>query len=153
MGILQSLLLPGLVAEPDPVRGVDVAADRAQHRGQVDDRRLHHRWAFVEVGAEEDFLEHRPDLQAAAGVGGDQPPARRFGGFIADEVAPQLVDEEARVVRVFDAESDRVFPVPVAALAENGLRPGVVTVGIFARHRAGVCLLGTPDGVLTLSYA
>ena len=30
--------------------------------------------------------------------------------------------------------------------------PGVVTVGIFARHRARVCLLGTPDGVKTLSF-
>ena len=30
--------------------------------------------------------------------------------------------------------------------------PGVVTVGIFARHRARVCLLGTPEGVKTLSF-
>ena len=29
--------------------------------------------------------------------------------------------------------------------------PGVVTVGIFARNRAGVCLLGTAQGVKTLS--
>jgi ribose 5-phosphate isomerase A len=28
--------------------------------------------------------------------------------------------------------------------------PGVVTVGIFARNRASVCLLGTPAGVRTL---
>ena len=28
--------------------------------------------------------------------------------------------------------------------------PGVVTVGLFARHRAHVCLLGTPQGVQTL---
>jgi ribose 5-phosphate isomerase A len=27
-----------------------------------------------------------------------------------------------------------------------------VTVGIFARHRAHVCLLGTPQGVQTLRY-
>ena len=30
--------------------------------------------------------------------------------------------------------------------------PGVVTVGIFARNRANVCLLGTPQGVKTLTF-
>jgi ribose 5-phosphate isomerase A len=30
--------------------------------------------------------------------------------------------------------------------------PGVVTVGVFARQRAQICLLGTPDGVQTLSF-
>jgi ribose 5-phosphate isomerase A len=30
--------------------------------------------------------------------------------------------------------------------------PGVVTVGIFARNRAGVCLLGTSQGVRTLTF-
>jgi ribose 5-phosphate isomerase A len=30
--------------------------------------------------------------------------------------------------------------------------PGVVTVGLFARHKAGVCLLGTPQGVQTLQF-
>jgi len=30
--------------------------------------------------------------------------------------------------------------------------PGVVTVGVFARNRAQVCLLGTPDGVKTLTF-
>ena len=30
--------------------------------------------------------------------------------------------------------------------------PGVVTVGVFAHQKAGVCLLGTPEGVLTLKY-
>ena len=30
--------------------------------------------------------------------------------------------------------------------------PGVVTVGVFARNRAGICLLGTPQGVRTLSF-
>ncbi len=30
--------------------------------------------------------------------------------------------------------------------------PGVVTVGIFARHKASACLLGTPQGVKTLSF-
>jgi ribose 5-phosphate isomerase A len=30
--------------------------------------------------------------------------------------------------------------------------PGVVSVGIFAQHRAQVCLLGTPQGVQTLVF-
>jgi ribose 5-phosphate isomerase A len=30
--------------------------------------------------------------------------------------------------------------------------PGVVSVGIFARNRAQVCLLGTPSGVRTLAF-
>jgi len=30
--------------------------------------------------------------------------------------------------------------------------PGVIAVGIFARHRARVCLLGTSQGVKTLSF-
>ncbi len=30
--------------------------------------------------------------------------------------------------------------------------PGVVTVGIFARHKASVCLLGTLQGVKTLTF-
>jgi ribose 5-phosphate isomerase A len=30
--------------------------------------------------------------------------------------------------------------------------PGVVTVGVFAHQKAGVCLLGTPDGVKTLTF-
>ena len=41
---------------------------------------------------------------------------------------------------------------PLAMETEVNQWPGVVTVGIFARHRARVCLLGTPDGVKTLSF-
>jgi ribose 5-phosphate isomerase A len=42
---------------------------------------------------------------------------------------------------------------PVALESEINQWPGVVTVGIFARHRAGVCLLGTPSGVQTMHFA
>jgi len=41
---------------------------------------------------------------------------------------------------------------PAALEAEINQWPGVVCVGIFARHRADVCLLGTSDGVQTLTY-
>ena len=42
---------------------------------------------------------------------------------------------------------------PLALETEINQWPGVVTVGIFARLRASVCLLGTADGVTTLSFA
>ena len=36
---------------------------------------------------------------------------------------------------------------PLAMETEVNQWPGVVTVGIFARHKASLCLLGTPQGV------
>lgn len=41
---------------------------------------------------------------------------------------------------------------PLAMETEVNQWPGVVTVGIFARHRASVCLLGTPQGVRRLDF-
>lgn len=41
---------------------------------------------------------------------------------------------------------------PLAMETEINQWPGVVAVGIFARHRAKVCLLGTPQGVKTLHF-
>jgi ribose 5-phosphate isomerase A len=41
---------------------------------------------------------------------------------------------------------------PLAMETEVNQWPGVVTVGIFARHRARLCLLGTPSGVQRLSF-
>jgi len=41
---------------------------------------------------------------------------------------------------------------PLAMESEINQWPGVVTVGIFARHKAGVCLLGTRQGVKTLTF-
>lgn len=41
---------------------------------------------------------------------------------------------------------------PLAMEIEVNQWPGVVTVGIFARHKARVCLLGTASGVRTISY-
>jgi len=41
---------------------------------------------------------------------------------------------------------------PLAMESEVNQWPGVVTVGIFARHKAGVCLLGTAQGVKTLTF-
>jgi ribose 5-phosphate isomerase A len=41
---------------------------------------------------------------------------------------------------------------PLAMETEVNQWPGVVTVGIFARHRARVCLLGTAQGVKALNF-
>lgn len=41
---------------------------------------------------------------------------------------------------------------PLAMETEINQWPGVLTVGLFARHRAQVCLLGTPQGVQTLVF-
>jgi ribose 5-phosphate isomerase A len=41
---------------------------------------------------------------------------------------------------------------PLAMEQEINQWPGVVTCGIFARHKASVCLMGTAQGVQTLRY-
>jgi len=41
---------------------------------------------------------------------------------------------------------------PQAFELEVNQWPGVLAVGVFARHRAAVCLLGTPEGVKTLTF-
>jgi ribose 5-phosphate isomerase A len=41
---------------------------------------------------------------------------------------------------------------PLAMETEVNQWPGVVTVGIFAKHKARVCLLGTATGVRTITY-
>ncbi|MCY4756943.1 ribose-5-phosphate isomerase RpiA [Pelomonas aquatica] len=41
---------------------------------------------------------------------------------------------------------------PLAFETEVNQWPGVVTVGVFARHKASVCLLGGAGGVKTLSF-
>jgi len=41
---------------------------------------------------------------------------------------------------------------PAATERELSQWPGVVTVGLFARNRASVCLLGTSDGLRTLTF-
>ena len=41
---------------------------------------------------------------------------------------------------------------PLGMECEVNQWPGVVSVGIFARHKASLCLLGTPEGVKTIRY-
>ena len=69
---------------------------------------------------------------------GGQPSVR--AGVLTDNGHP-LVD--VRGLSITD---------PDALEREVNQWPGVVSVGIFARHRADVCLLGTPAGVVTLEF-
>ena len=61
-------------------------------------------------------------------------------GVLTDNGNPIL---DVRGLRISD---------PLAMETEVNQWPGVVTVGIFARHKAQVCLLGTAEGVKTLSF-
>ena len=61
-------------------------------------------------------------------------------GVLTDNGHPIL---DVRGLRISD---------PLAMEAEVNQWPGVVTVGIFARHRAKLALLGTPQGVRTLDF-
>ena len=95
-----------------------------------------------------------------------------LGGFALPlEVIPMAV---AQLVRRFAAlyggqarvrdgvRTDNGLPVldvhglritdPLAMETEVNQWPGVVTVGLFARHKASLCLLGTRSGVQTLRY-
>ncbi|MFN9280634.1 MAG: ribose-5-phosphate isomerase RpiA [Rubrivivax sp.] len=61
-------------------------------------------------------------------------------GVLTDNGHPIL---DVRGLRIVD---------PLGMEAEVNQWPGVVTVGIFARHRAHTCLLGTASGVRTLVF-
>jgi ribose 5-phosphate isomerase A len=76
-------------------------------------------------------------MRRLAGIGGQ---ATVRAGVLTDNGHP-IVD--VRGLRIAD---------PAAMEAEINQWPGVVTVGIFARHRARVCLLGTAAGVRTLVF-
>jgi ribose 5-phosphate isomerase A len=94
-----------------------------------------------------------------------------LGGFaLPVEVIPMAVAQVARRFATLGGQAflrpgvltDNGHPIldvrglrindPLAMEAEVNQWPGVVTVGIFARHRAHVCLLGTSTGVRTLVF-
>ncbi|MBP7520199.1 MAG: ribose-5-phosphate isomerase RpiA [Leptothrix sp. (in: Bacteria)] len=77
--------------------------------------------------------------------------ARRFAaayGGIATLRAGVVTDNGNAIL---DVRGLRITD-PLAMETEVNQWPGVVTVGIFARHRASVCLLGTADGVKELNF-
>ncbi|MDI4631789.1 ribose-5-phosphate isomerase RpiA [Pelomonas sp. V22] len=76
--------------------------------------------------------------------------ARRFAamGATATLRAGVVTDNSCHILDVRGLQiSD-----PQAFEADVNQWPGVVTVGVFARNKASVCLLGTATGVKTLSF-
>jgi len=69
---------------------------------------------------------------------GGEPVLRE--GIVTDN-GGQILD--VRGLRITD---------PLAMEREINQWPGVVSVGIFARNKAAICLLGTADGVRTLTF-
>ncbi|MCY4744573.1 ribose-5-phosphate isomerase RpiA [Pelomonas sp. UHG3] len=76
--------------------------------------------------------------------------ARRFAalGGTATLRAGVITDNSCHILDVTGLS----ITDPLAFEAEVTLWPGVVTVGVFARNKAQVCLLGGADGVRTLSF-
>jgi len=62
--------------------------------------------------------------------------------------APLITDNGQHILDVTDLD----ITDPLAFESEVNQWPGVVTVGVFARQKAAVCLLGTPTGVKTVIY-
>ncbi|MEO6408037.1 MAG: ribose-5-phosphate isomerase RpiA [Burkholderiaceae bacterium] len=61
---------------------------------------------------------------------------------------PIVTDNGGHIVDVRGLHIDD----PLALEAQIEQWPGVVTVGLFARQKAALCLLATPEGVLTLTF-
>ena len=66
-------------------------------------------------------------------LNGDKPVVTDNGQIILDVSGLQISD-------------------PLAFESQVSQWPGVVTVGVFAFQKAHVCLVGTPNGVKTLSF-
>ena len=101
----------------------------------VDDRRLHHPRAVVEVRVLEDRAHDGPRPVPASHVQLLEAAARRGRRRGRDEVAPELRDEERRVPRMLDAELDGVAPVELSAPPEDALRAEVVPLAVEAEAR------------------
>lgn len=80
-------------------------------------------------------------MRQFAGLGG-QARLRLLNG------APLVTDNGQHIVDVTGLQ----ITDPLAFEAMVNLWPGVVEVGVFARHKAAVCLLGTASGVRTLVF-
>jgi ribose 5-phosphate isomerase A len=73
---------------------------------------------------------------------GGEPRLRRKDG------SPYITDNGNMIIDVANLQIEDPRGLEAAI---NDL-PGVVTVGLFARKGANVCLLGSPDGVRTLNF-
>ena len=77
--------------------------------------------------------------------------ARRFQSVYGGEarVRENLVTDNGNLI--LDVRGLRIAE-PLAMETEVNQWPGVVSVGIFGRHKASLCLLGTPEGVKPLHF-
>src|SRR5215211_2632760 len=135
-------LLPRVRAQPRPRLGVDAASGGPQQAGGVDDRRLDHPRALVEVRVLEDGLHDGAYRVAPFDVPPLERllrPARRRG---RDEAAPKLADEEDWVAAMVDAQPAGIAPVEAPTAAEDALR---------CRRRAGRGRSGSGTGRCPLS--
>jgi ribose 5-phosphate isomerase A len=77
--------------------------------------------------------------------------ARRFASMYGGEARLREGVRTDNGLPILDVHGLRIGD-PLAMETEVNQWPGVVTVGIFARHRASLCLLGTARGVKTLTF-
>ena len=76
-----------------------------------------------------------------AAMGGTATLRQKDGAPLVTDNGQHILD--VRGLRITD---------PLVFESEVNQWPGVVTVGVFAHQKAQVCLLGTEQGVVTLSY-
>ena len=76
-----------------------------------------------------------------ARIGGEALPRLREGRPYVTDNGQHILD--VRGLRITD---------PLALEAEVSQWPGVVTVGVFARQKADLCLLGTEQGIRVITY-
>jgi ribose 5-phosphate isomerase A len=76
--------------------------------------------------------------------------ARRFAGLGGEARLRQgvITDNGQCILDVHGLQ----IADPLGFETEVNQWPGVLTVGVFARHKAALCLLGTPEGVRTLRF-
>jgi ribose 5-phosphate isomerase A len=77
--------------------------------------------------------------------------SRRFAALYGGQARVRDGVRSDNGLPILDVHGLRITD-PLAMETEVNQWPGVVTVGIFARHKATVCLLGTAQGVQTLRY-
>ncbi|MGC3987053.1 MAG: ribose-5-phosphate isomerase RpiA [Pseudorhodoferax sp.] len=85
-----------------------------------------------------------------------QQLARRFAAMGGQATLRQAKDGSGPLVtdngqHILDV-SGLAIADPIGFETQVSQWPGVVTVGVFAHQRAQVCLLGTPEGVQTLTF-
>lgn len=86
-------------------------------------------------------MAERRIIRQFARLGGTAVVRRRNGDALVTDNGQHIIDVTG--LRIAD---------PFGFEAEVNQWPGVITVGVFARQRADVCLLGTPSGVETLRF-